>query len=273
MRDAGTSDAGTMMTTDAGAMMPEPGERSLSTDRDMFFGDSRCGVAGVKLCEDFEAGATGQAPDKGRWSVFGSTPTVDDARAARGKHSLHVHTDGNGASLIQEVVSFPATGNAFYGRMFVWFDSLPTAPQWAHWTIVAATGSGDSSEIRVGGQWDGSKNRWGVGTDHGPTGDWTNLDDDPHNAAVAPPTQQWVCVEWLYDGGSNELRFFMDGMEHPSLHATESDHGGEDVPFKLPAFDKLGLGWWLYQDNPTPDHYDVWIDEIALDDQRIGCVL
>ena len=33
------------------------------------------------------------------------------------------------------------------------------------------------------------------------------------------------------------------------------------------------VGWWLYQSGSTPDHFDVWIDEVALDSARIGCSL
>jgi hypothetical protein len=157
--------------------------------------------------------------------------------------------------------------------MFVYIDALPTAPMWAHWTLVAGNGQGDGSEIRVGGQWDGQRNRFGVGTDHGPTGDWTNLDEDPDGHAMAVHEDEWMCLEWLYDGETDQMRFFWDGVEHPSLHATKTDHGGSDVEFVMPAFQSLDLGWWLYQGGPTPDHFDLWLDEIILDDERIGCVL
>src|SRR5207245_4737401 len=51
-----------------------------------------------------------------------------------------------------------------------------------HWTVAEAAGTGNGSLIRVGGQYDGKSNRFGVGSDGGPTGDWTNLDQDPRNA-------------------------------------------------------------------------------------------
>jgi hypothetical protein len=31
------------------------------------------------------------------------------------------------------------------------------------------------------------------------------------------------------------------------------------------------LGWQLYQGGPTPDHYDLWLDDIALSSTRVGC--
>ena len=48
-------------------------------------------------------------------------------------------------------------------------------------------------------------------------------------------------------------------------------HGGSDDPYTLPDFNEVWFGWWLYQEDPVPDHFDVWIDEIAVDYARIGC--
>ena len=249
----------------------DPG-RDYSTNRAGFFGDSRCDVAGLALCDGFEGGAI----DTGVWEVHGASPTLDTTRAARGTQSLHVHTDGNAFSYLKETMTFPAANNTYCGRMFVWIDALPTAPDWAHWTLAGAAGSGHPGEIRVGGQYSptASKNLFGAGTDGGATGDWTFLDADPTGQVVAPPVQDWVCIEWMHKGDTNETRFFWDGSEHPSLHTTKKHHGGKQTAqYLLPTFTSVWVGWWLYQSNPTPDHYDVWIDEVAIDGERIGCVL
>ena len=272
--DAQVEDRDAGMTGMDAAQSPADAGRVFSTDRDDFFGASRCPSSGVLLCEDFESETVGAGPDSAVWTVRGGAPQIDDARAARGSKSLHVHTQTNGFSLIEETKTFPAANNTFYGRMFVYVDALPTAPQWAHWTLVAGNGEGDGSEIRVGGQWDGQRNRFGVGTDHGATGDWTNLDEDPSAQAAAVPEDEWLCVEWLYDGDANEMRFYWDGVEHPSLHASENDHGGnQGAAYVLPQFQRVALGWWLYQSGSTPDHFDLWLDEIIIDDEPIGCVL
>src|SRR6185369_16678781 len=107
------------------------------------------------------------------------------------------------------------------------------------------------------------------GTDGGPTGDWTNLDGD--NGSQPVPVQSWVCLEWMHKGDTSETKFWWDGVEHPSLRTTESMHGGTDDPYTLPDFNEMWIGWWLYQEGPMPDHFDVWIDEVAVDYARIGC--
>lgn len=268
---SGASGGNDTSTTSGGAGAGGEG-RDYSSDRDAFFGDSRCDAAGLLLCDDFEAGTI----DSATWSTQGAVPTLDTTRAARGSQSLHFATQQNGLSLLRTTSIFPVTDNTYWGRMFVWIDALPIAPDWAHWTIVGADGADVPGEIRVGGQYHTfqQRNLWGVGTDGGATGDWTYLDDDPRGNAVTAPTQAWVCIEWLHDGQNHETRFYWDAIEHPSLATTASEHGGDQgADYLLPTFDSVWVGWWLYQGGPDPDHYDVWIDEVALDTIRIGCVL
>jgi hypothetical protein len=232
-----------------------------------FFGDSRC-TSEFVLCEDFESGDI----DGGLWDTSSNAPTVDDTRAARGDHSLHLQTEGPGFSYITTTEPFPAANNTYYGRMFVWFDTLPTAPEWAHWSISVGEGEGDGSEVRIGGQLfsndDEGLNFFGVGSDHGDTGDWTNLDRD--DAPEGVPEGEWVCVEWLNDGENNEGRVWINDVERPSLHTTSTEHGG-DGDYILPTFERVWFGWWHYQPDTTPAEFETWIDEIVVDDERIGC--
>jgi hypothetical protein len=245
--------------------------RDYDDDRSKFFGDPHCDVPDLLLCDSFEDGAI----DMAVWQPQGNV-SIDNSKAARGSGSLHVHAEQNGWSGLHETVTFPAPNNTYYGRMFVWIDAVPIAPDWSHWTLVGAAGSGDTSEIRVGGQYNpfAGMNLFGIGTDGGPTGDWTNLDDDPPGAPMAVVVQDWVCLEWMHDGANDETRFWWDAVEHPSLATTAmTEHGGNSgVPYVMPEFETLWVGWWLYQGGPTPDHYDVWIDEVAIDAIRIGCI-
>jgi hypothetical protein len=139
--------------------------------------------------------------------------------------------------------------------------------------MAEAAGQGDGSLIRVGGQYNTNQmvNRWGVGSDGGPTGDWTTHDQDPDGSPVEPPEGEWVCLEWLHDGDTDDALFFVDAVEHPSLATSSDVHGGNDVAYDLPAFESVWFGWWQYQSDPQP--FDVWIDEIAIDGERIGCKL
>ena len=269
--DGAVTNPADLATADLATASPDLG-RDYGTDRSAFFGASRCAQANVQLCEDFESGQL----DAATWTVVGTKPVIDGAQHARGSKALHIMISGNGASYIRESKTFPALNNTYWGRMFVYFQALPAAPlTYSHWTILAASGTGVSGEIRVSGQLQSGTNRFGVGTDNrvdaNGTGDWTTSDNDPPGKAAAVPTGQWACIEWLHKGDTNETRFYWDGLEHPSLHTTPTVHGGNTNPFILPQFKSVWVGWQEYQTTTEP--FELWVDEVAIDKERIGCVL
>lgn len=252
--------------------------RDLSPNRAAFFGASRCAAAHLQLCEDFESGAL----DPAVWTATGVAPVVDDRRAARGRRALHVRIDGNGPSAIAETRTFPAANDTYFGRMFVYFQSLPAPAagfDYAHWTFAAASGTGVKGEVRLSGQMQNGVNLFGVGTDSlddpNGSGDWTNPDRDPGPAGTPSPVPagQWLCIEWMHDGAHDRTRFWWDAVEHPSLATTPATPhlGNAAVPFTLPAFTKLWVGWQEYQKTTEP--FELWIDEVAVDGARIGCVI
>lgn len=233
-----------------------------------FFGDSRCAAAGLLLCDGFET----EEIDSALWTVGsadGNLVEIVSDQAARGSQSIHIHA-ANGYGYVKNTTIFPVANNDYFARMFIRVARFSTV-DWAHWTIGEGEGTGDGSKIRVGGQYktDQQSNRWGVGSDGGPTGDWTTHDSDPNGAPLEPAVGAWVCVEWEHKGSANETRFFVDGVEHPSLATTAADHGGTAVDYILPNMTSFWFGWWQYQADPEP--FDVWIDEVAIDDERIGC--
>lgn len=260
----GTTGAG---GTGAGAVAGT-GASAGSGGAEGFFGASRC-TADFLLCDGFE----GEAIDTSRWTERAdgdNTLELSSEFAARGSKSVHLSVE-SGAAYLANTSIFPVTNNDYFGRMFVRVERFSTVA-WAHWTLAEAAGTGDGSLIRVGGQYvtDQSKNRWGVGSDGGPTGDWTTHDTDPDGAPVEPAVGSWVCVEWEHRGTENVTRFFVDGVEHPSLATSATEHGGTaSADYVLPTFGSVWFGWWQYQ--ADPEGFEVWIDEVALDDQRIGC--
>jgi hypothetical protein len=267
-----------------GASVGGAGARDFSSNRDAFFGASRCATAGVKFCEDFESGTL----DAATWKAGGTAPIIDELQAARGKKALHV-MQGQGNSQIRTSKVFPAMNGRYWGRAFVYLNAMPhfsaaaDSLDYSHWTVIAATGAMVAGEVRIGGQLQKRYqnatplNFWGVGTDNRNepegSGDWTNADDDPKGAAKAVAEKQWSCVEWLGDYMTDETKFFLDGVEHPSLATTPTTkHGGiPDKPFLLPEFNAIWFGWAEYQ--PTAQKFELWFDEIAIDNERIGCVL
>jgi hypothetical protein len=149
-------------------------------------------------------------------------------------------------------MSFPATNNVLYGRMFLWFDDDLTTT--GHFSIAEGAGAGTGALIRFGGQF----KAFGVGTDHGASGDWTDYD----NKII--PSKTWICAEFEFKGDTNEFHVAWDDSERTKLNSGAKTHNG----FTMPVFNSLWFGWWMY--NAT-EPQDLWIDEIAVDFKPIGC--
>ena len=225
-----------------------------------------CAGTGALFCEDFEQLPLGGASSL-KWGIDtrDGTLTVERGRTSK---VLHVHTVDNGRAFLR-VDDFAAPGNRFYGRMRLRVDAFPTAPDWAHFTLVEATGTGSAEIVRpIGGQYVPTLGRslWGIGADGGPTGDWTDWRESAPTVA-----DTWQCVEWQLDATDNRIAVWLDGVANPELTASTAVHGGNNVPFVLPTVNTIKIGWQLYQGGTTPDHFDLWIDDIALSTHRLGC--
>jgi len=214
-------------------------------------GPPRCATAGAPLCETFENGL-----DTALWSttqVGDASIAVDAIHAARGAKALHVKTTaGVGHSFITERRTFPAVGNDLYVRMFVWFeDDITTS---GHFTLAEGAGTGNGALVRFGGQF----MEFGVGSDLGASGDWTDHDN------VIIPSKKWLCVEFQFQGSSNAFHVWSEDVPRTALDTGASRHNG----FVMPQFTSLWFGWWMY--NAT-EPQDLWIDEIVVDYKPIGC--
>lgn len=221
-----------------------------------------------KFCESFEDVAPGAAPNPAVWTRNANDVVVATGRAARGTQSLHVGPLTGGSHYIRESKSFEATGPVFYGRMFLWVERFPVeSPQPPttvyHWDFFEASGrpEGGGFVVRMGGH-----NR--------ASGElFLRLNIEPHSAL--PETglfdrnfpmkaKRWYCVEWFLDGPNSEARFWYDGVERTDLHWKKTK-----PEYVFPAFRSMNFGWYEHQGAKTP--FEVYIDEIALDTQRIGC--
>jgi hypothetical protein len=167
-------------------------------------------------------------------------------------------------AFISETRTFPATNNSFFGRLFLWFSSQPGLPI-RHWTNIE--GVGENKFVRYGGQ--ASKGVPGLLVANIDGGGASDLFQ--HSATVMP-TDRWVCVEWQFKGDTSDMHLWLDGNEVPDL-AIKNAVGTQDnrQPWTAPAFSQLDLGWQMYAGDAGVQTVDQWIDEVAVDSQRIGC--
>ena len=172
-----------------------------------------------------------------------------------------------GESLFLVVVGTPSVQ-----KQIVWDQMYNTIHRYP-WMVELAGAGGGTLLRPIGGQYapaggasQPAGSFWGVGSDGGPTGDWTNW------RRTAPSVGgQWACLEWRMSAANGEIDVWIDGVAKPELSVTKTMHGGTQVDFVFPAIDRAWFGWWLYQANPTPSTYEVWLDDLALGSDRLGC--
>jgi hypothetical protein len=235
-------------------------------------GSSSCLTSGKELCDDFESGQI----DPEKWSITKPTASasiaVDDTRPHRGKYSLHIKVVPGQSSTAQlaDAVTFPATSNTFYTRAFFYFSpDLPADNNGGfHTAYLLATGNNDLGFVEAGLASAGNKNYlgyseyYGAGPDshnHGPT--FTEF-GPRSQLQVVPMT--WICMELLQGGDATTTtrRVWIDGNELTDQKSNYTDR-------KPPIFSLVSVGVLEY--HQTPLLSDVWVDDIRVSAQPIGC--
>ncbi|APR79269.1 secreted hydrolase [Minicystis rosea] len=254
-------------------------------------GGSADPCANTFFCDDFEAHATG-APPGGMWenNQSGGTVAVDTGRAKSGKNAVKISADaatGYRSAMISlyDPALLPVDGNVIYGRMMFYLESAPTGT--VHWTIIDGTGpvvgQGYHAAYRYGGQHPVTDaNDTFVGSQMMANYETPDAYQDPpvgpssdcwlHADQKVVPVGAWSCAEWLFDGPNNTMRFWLNGQEIPDLAMTGKGQGcvsqAADFVWQAPNFERIDLGFESYQ---ADDARVLWIDDVALGTQRLGC--
>jgi hypothetical protein len=253
--DASTSSSGSSTGPDGGApdaaTTPEGG----------------IGGAAAAIHDDFETGSLG------KWTVtdpFGNalqppaTVAIDTTammgHVHGGTYSVKVHNGG--------LIGVAPPSAAFYGRFWVWLGTNPSPGRgsgghWA-WAVGAGLLGGAAAEIRQGGQFD-------ILIDNNSVNDDIVLSDpnlfNDSDGGVTPPVGQWICMEFFY--GKDSLRTWIQGTEITALDVTPTTvwaHAATTPPWS-PAYSAIRIGYAGYNGNLI----DLWLDDVALDSNRIGC--
>ncbi|HEU4590863.1 MAG TPA: hypothetical protein VFS13_08145 [Steroidobacteraceae bacterium] len=233
------------------------------------------------FADDFEARPTGQvpgAPWKEESYKSGAVIAVDTVHAFSGRRALHILTP-RGANYRRGYVAIhlhdplPQLQAGMYGRVMAWLDAAP-AEQPVHWTLLQ--GEGRSADDRYN-----SIYRLGL-EQQGGTQLMANFETTPpvttdcrQQSARRLPVRRWACVEFHMDVASNEMQFWIDGRDitrvrerAPAANACKgNDLGGQWLA--PPRFDSFYLGFERYGD--TTDDQNLWIDDVVLARQRVGC--
>jgi hypothetical protein len=243
---------------------------------------------GALVCESFEGFALGGEPAGNfKTQKNSGTVSIDSTHYFSGTKSVKLTTEAKDqtktAFIRLDSGVFPVNGNAFFGRMMFFLESAPTAD--VHWTLIQGGGlvpdQSYHSLYRYGGQHPisdssgaflGSQLMANYETPDSYSGTGPSSDCWQHSDSVLVPVQKWACVEWQFDGPNNQMHLWLDGKAIDSLTINGRGQGcvhqGDDFPWTAPSFDQLELGWESYQ---TDDARTLYIDDVAVSTQRIGC--
>jgi hypothetical protein len=231
-----------------------------------------CAADPHPLCIDFESGI-----DTNMWKG-GNNNAVVTSGAAHGTHAYQLYScadnpppvDGapcknamNGGKLVS--VSVGPIVNQLWGRFYVHFS--PGAPG-GHGNIVAAVDQPTTNWYEMGWQFDGMMGVW-----HGGGGE-TPLRSMPYML------DQWYCIELYFDGQTAAMpKWWIDGTE-----AAYYKPGGGPTVQKTTKFDRVEVGFTPYaglgirQPDGVGDQTEkrtltgMWIDDVAFDTKRVGCI-
>jgi len=231
----------------------------------------RCVTAGTELCDDFESGPI----DLQKWKInkpsSSATITVDGIHVHGGSKAVHIKVvpGQQSTAMLTEAVTFPAASNAFYTRIFAYFTpDLPVAAGGDfHMGFIFGTGKNALGNVQAGmGLNGGAKQYLGYSIFFGPP----SYEFGPLSATKVMPNQ-WLCLE-LFENGTDpnaEIRqVWLDGKELTDLRSNSSA-GNAPANHKPPPFTGVAIGIWQY--HPTPTLSDMWIDDVRVSSQKIGC--
>lgn len=95
---------------------------------------------------------------------------------------------------------------------------------------------------------------------------WTGDGPEYIGAGGHIPQDTWFCLEWEFNDEPNQIRVWVDGDEADGA-AFEDIQGQSDLLGDLAT---LGLGFRTWHPMGAPD-IDVYMDDLVLDTQRVGC--
>jgi hypothetical protein len=221
-------------------------------------GDGPVAVAGCAnnhypLCLDFENGI-----DTTVWTG-GTASAITTADFAHGGHAYKLYPMGGGTMTVTKLGTIT---NQLWGRFYVHFK--PEAP-YGHGNILGA--------------YDPANNWYEIGWQfNGILGDYHFAGGERSIRSKPVLVDQWYCIESFFDGTAMNMPvWWIDGQVPAYYMADPSTH----APAVLQQFAKITVGFTPYAalglnppyGNPGPPALaEMYIDDIAFDSKRIGCI-
>jgi hypothetical protein len=283
---AGTGSAGAPGT--AGAGTDGGAGSSSNTDGSTTIVDGApvttagCANHNYVLCNDFENGL-----DTATWGTHANAGAIETTEVAHGTHAYHLYSSKSatpqGGTMV--ATNLGAITSQIWGRFYVHFSPGPPGN---HGNLIGAS-DGVWCQECTGSNYNG--NWYEIGWQfNGILGDFHLVNGMERPLRSLPYlVDRWYCIELFIDGTvkGNE-RWWIDGAEAQYYTpqagvccAATNPTTPESV--LIPQFKSITVGWTPYQglglmlpdQNKIVDNRvlnDAWIDDVAFDTKRIGCI-
>jgi|GEM_PF-2701779 hypothetical protein len=213
-----------------------------------------CSNNNYPLCIDFENGI-----DTTIWTG-GTASAITTVDAAHGTHSYRLYPMGGGLLTVKQLG--PIT-NQLWGRFYVHF--VPEAPG-GHGNILGA--------------YDQSNNWYEIGWQfNGILGDYHTNNSERPLRSMPYLVDQWYCIESFFDGTQTNMPVWWINGEVPDYYMPDNT---TLIPTLVTQFAKITVGFTPYAglgipqtpygNSGPPALTNMYIDDIAFDTKRIGCI-
>lgn len=274
----GRSAAGTMVSNDSGsgpedrdaaAILPSSSALDAASDpRPRLPVDAAVldpGPASVAACKDGKSAVCIDFEDKvlGKWKASGAGVAVATTKAAHGTSALYLPGLVPGKTTAITTTDMGGITNVMYGRFYLYLE--PAAPNGHGALLEAFDQAGNWYEL--GFQFSNFHGNW-----H-PTG---GASERWMNSKVPIPGSKWSCVEFLFDGSVPAVtKIWSDDVEVKYNQVAKAPELAVVTQFKrvsIGFFPFHGTSIAKYEGVDPPALTEMWIDDIALDSKRIGCI-
>jgi hypothetical protein len=202
------------------------------------------GCGDAFLCDDFESGV-----DASRWAAdltAGSSVQIDESRVHRGKASIHAVVVNAGDESRAQLNHEEVLPSSAWVRLFAWVEPA-TVDDLVISVAMRGADPFDGMNLRV------------TPTRSISVTNWAAEPDENFDGTLSLPANEWVCVEWGIDGTLGQVTVEQNGVSSVSSSSTTF----------APA-NWFQIGALLTSPSPS-DAGEVWIDDVIVDDQPVGC--
>jgi hypothetical protein len=262
-----TASAGNVATAGSGAAgTGASGRLPASSDPATFAGEPRC--QGFAVCESFETTELGTLPSGFTLAGYGNRQVgVSASRALRGARALELQIPAQGAVTAWLTrKNLGELGATHFGRAFFRVES-PAPTEFVHFDLVEGSGpfAGHNNSVRYASTGTGAgtkQSNWSFIYNVQPSGDGAGPEfGSEGDRSAHARVDDWMCLEWSFDASEQVAQYYLDGAAIDYLRI-------EGERAEIPVFDSLAVGFGKYQNTGA---FLVYIDEVALDGERIGC--